>query len=56
MVSNSPEIKAILLECTELPPHARAIQKAVGMPVWGFPSMVDWIYAGVVRRNYAGFL
>jgi hypothetical protein len=56
MVGNNPEIKAILLECTELPPHARAIQKAVKMPVWGFPSMVDWIYAGAVRGNYAGFL
>jgi len=56
MVSDNPEIKAILLECTELPPHARAIQKAVGMPVWGFPSMVDWIYAGVVRRNFTGFI
>jgi hypothetical protein len=56
MVEKNPEVTAILLECTELPPHARAVQKAVGMPVWGFPSMVDWIFAGVVRRNYAGFL
>lgn len=56
MVKDNPKIKAILLECTELPPHARAIQKAVGMPVWGFPSMVNWIYAGVVRRDYTGFL
>ncbi|NOR39980.1 MAG: aspartate/glutamate racemase family protein [Gammaproteobacteria bacterium] len=56
MVSDNPKIKAILLECTELPPHARAIQKAVGMPVWGFPSMVDWIYDGVVRRNFTGFI
>ncbi|NOQ41921.1 MAG: aspartate/glutamate racemase family protein [Desulfuromusa sp.] len=56
MVERNPEIGAILLECTELPPHARAIQKAVGMPVWGFPSMVNWIYAGVVRRNFVGFI
>ncbi len=56
MVSDNPKIKAILLECTELPPHARAIQKALGMPVWGFPSMVDWIYDGVVRRNFTGFI
>ena len=56
MVGKTPEIRAILLECTELPPHARAIQKAVGMPVWGFPSMVDWIYAGAVRRNFTGFV
>ena len=56
MVAKNPEIGAILLECTELPPHARAIQKAVGMPVWGFPTMVDWIYSGVVRRSFKGFI
>jgi hypothetical protein len=56
MVAKNPEIGAILLECTELPPHARAIQKAVGMPVWDFPTMVDWIYNGVVRRSFRGFI
>jgi Asp/Glu/hydantoin racemase len=56
MVQDHPDIGAILLECTELPPHARAIQKAVGMPVWGFPSMVNWIYAGVVRRSFPGYI
>ncbi|NOR41380.1 MAG: twin-arginine translocation signal domain-containing protein [Gammaproteobacteria bacterium] len=56
MVEQNPEISAILLECTELPPHARAIQKAVAMPVWGFPTMVNWIYQGVVRRNFSGFV
>lgn len=56
MVSKNSEISAILLECTELPPHARAIQKAVAMPVWGFPTMVNWIYNGVVRRSFKGFI
>jgi len=56
MVSDNPEIKAILLECTELPPYARAIQKAVGMPVWGFSGMVNWVCSGVVRRDFSGFI
>ena len=56
MVEDHPDIGAILLECTELPPHARAIQKAVGMPVWGFPSMVDWIHAGLVRSSFSGYI
>jgi Asp/Glu/hydantoin racemase len=56
MVAKNPQIKAILLECTELPPHARAIQKAVGMPVWGFPTMVNWVYSGVVRHSYSGYV
>lgn len=56
MAADHEDMGAILLECTELPPHARAIQKSVGMPVWGFPSMVNWVYAGVVRRSYASFM
>jgi Asp/Glu/hydantoin racemase len=56
MVSKNPEIRVILLECTELPPHARAIQKAVGMPVWGFPTMVNWVYSGVVRSSFTGYI
>ena len=56
LFERNPEISAILLECTELPPHARAIQKAVARPVWGFPTMVNWIYQGVVRRNFKGFV
>jgi hypothetical protein len=45
-----------LLECTQLPPHARAMLKAVGMPVWGFPSMKNRIYSDVVRNSFAGYM
>ena len=56
MTVSDQKIRAILLECTELAPHARAIQEAVGLPVWDFPTMVNWIYSGVVRNNYTGFM
>jgi len=56
MVANNSEIRATLRECTELPPHARAIQKAVGMAIWGIPTMVNWIYSSVVRRSFKGFI
>jgi hypothetical protein len=44
MVAKNLKIGIMLPECWELPPHVRAIQKAVGMPVWGFPTMVNWIF------------
>jgi hypothetical protein len=56
MLAGDPKIRAILLECTELPPHAHAIQKAVRMPVWGFPTMVNWIYSGIIQHRFAGFV
>lgn len=56
MVAENQDIGPILLECIELPPHAHAIQKAVGMPVWGFPTLVNWIYSGVVNHPFNGFI
>lgn len=55
-VKQDPAIGSFLLECTELPPYAWAIQKAVKMPVFDFTTLVNWVYYGVVRRPFAGFV
>lgn len=34
LLANQPQIRAILLECTELPPYSDALRKATGLPVW----------------------
>lgn len=56
MVEQDPSIAVILLECTELAPHGHAIQAAVRRPVWDFPTLVNWVYAGLVRRPFTGFV
>ena len=56
LVSKNPDVGAILLECSDLPPYAWAIQNAVRLPVFDFISMINWIYYGVVRRPFAGFI
>jgi len=56
MVTNNPDVGAILLECTEMPPYAWAIQKAVRLPVFDFTTMVNWVYNAVVRRPFTGFI
>jgi len=56
LVSKNPEIGTILLECSDMPPYAWAIQNAVRLPVFDFPSLTTWIYNGVVRRPFAGFV
>jgi len=48
------DIAAILLECTELSPHAVAVQKLTHMPVWDYTSLTNWIYSGCVRRPFTG--
>jgi len=56
LVSKNPEIGAILLECSDMPPYARAVQNAVRLPVFDFISLINWVYNGAVRRPFAGFI
>jgi hypothetical protein len=56
LVADQPDIGAILLECSDMPPFARAVQSAVRLPVFDFISMINWIYHGVVQRSYAGIV
>lgn len=56
VVSKNPDVGAFLLECTELPPYAWAIQRAVHLPVFDFTTLINWVYSSVVRRPFAGFV
>ncbi|HVM79833.1 MAG TPA: aspartate/glutamate racemase family protein [Stellaceae bacterium] len=50
-----PDLGAVLLECSMLPPYARAVQDAVGVPVFDFVTMIDFLYASTHRKRYQGF-
>jgi len=54
MVREHPDIGAVLLECSDLPPFAAAVQDAVGLPVFDFITMINWIYRALVQRPYTG--
>lgn len=41
-VKNNPSIGAIVLECTDLPPFAKKISEAAGLPVFDFVSMIGY--------------
>lgn len=43
-------IGAIVLECTQMPPYAEAIQRTVGVPVYDVYTMGLWFYSGLTRR------
>jgi hypothetical protein len=53
LVANNPDIGAIVLECTNLPPYAAALQAAVGIPVYDIYSMITWFHAGLRPRVFS---
>lgn len=53
MMADQPTIGAIVLECTQMPPFAEAIQEAVGTDVivYDVSTMARWFYSGLRRKN-----
>jgi hypothetical protein len=56
LVQEHPSVRALLLECSDMPPYANTVQNATGLPVWDFITLIDWIYDGVVKRRFEGFV
>jgi hypothetical protein len=54
LLAEYPTMGAILLECSMLPPYAKAVQDAVGLPVYDFISAIDYLSAGMRPRAYTG--
>jgi hypothetical protein len=53
LVARNPDVGAIVLECTNMPPYAAALQEAIGLPVYDIYSMISWFYAGLRPRAFA---
>ena len=47
MVAQHPEIGAIVLECTNMPPYASDVQAATGLPVFDIRTLVRMFHAAV---------
>lgn len=47
LVEAHPQIGAILLECTNMPPYAATVARATGLPVFSILTYLDWFHAGL---------
>jgi Asp/Glu/hydantoin racemase len=53
LLTHHPEVGAIVLECTNMPPYSAALQQAFGLPVYDIYTMISWFYAGLRPRVFA---
>lgn len=53
LVAKNPDVGAIVLECTNMPPYAAALQAEIGLPVYDIYSMITWFHAGLRPRVFA---
>jgi hypothetical protein len=54
MAKESPKLAAILLEPAALPPYAKAVQAAVGLPVFDFVSLIDYTQSATHQPPVTG--
>ena len=52
LVARHPDIGAIVLECTNMPPYAAALREALGLPVFDIYSMINWFQLGLRPRRF----
>ena len=56
LLRDNPDTGAILLECSDLPPYASAIQREVDLPVFDFITMIQHVHSALVRKEFQGFM
>jgi hypothetical protein len=52
LIARYPEVGAVLLECTNMCPYARALRDRLGLPVFDMVSFVTWFHGGLVPRRW----
>ena len=52
LLARHPDIGAIVLECTNMPPYAAALRDAIGIPVYDIYTMISWFHAGIRPRRF----
>ena len=56
LVARDGSVRAVLLECSLLPPYAAALAEAIRMPVFDYITMINYVYSAVVKQRYSGYL
>lgn len=53
---DAPDMRSLVLECTDLPPYAARIQQELELPVFDLTTLARMAHSVVTRRPYAGIM
>lgn len=56
LAKENPDMGALVIECTDLPPFAHLIQQKADVPVFDIITLTNMVYDAVVRTNYQGIM
>jgi Asp/Glu/hydantoin racemase len=52
LTTRHPDIGAIVLECTNMPPYAFALREALSLPIYDIYTLITWLHAGLRPREF----
>jgi Asp/Glu/hydantoin racemase len=56
LLEDDADIGAIVLECSDMPPYAAAVQAATQLPVFDFITLIRWLHHATTQRPYSGWV
>lgn len=56
LAGDHPEMGALVIECTDLPPFAHLIQKKLRIPVFDIITLMNMVYETLVRTEFQGIM
>lgn len=54
--AKAPDIRSVVLECTDLPPFAASIQHALKLPVFDIITLAEMAHRVTTRSPYTGIM
>ena len=56
LVKANPEVGALVLECTDMPPYAHRLQEKLRLPIFDLTTLATMVHEAVLRLPYPGLL
>ena len=56
LVEENEDIGAILLECSDMPPYAYAVQAVTQLPVFDFITLINFMHKACTQKPYCGWI